>query len=193
MQPDANSRRAGANRNASVSPSVVVEFWRASQSDWFSHASEFDVRFRKRFLWTHRAAVAGNFNHWIGTPDGALALLILLDQFPRNAFRDTARMYASDTQARAVAGLAVDAGLDMRVEPELRLFFYLPFAHSENLDDQHRSVSLHRRIGQPWLGHALGHLAIIERFGRFPHRNILLGRPATVMEQAFLDQGGFAG
>ncbi|PVY27272.1 uncharacterized protein (DUF924 family) [Paraburkholderia silvatlantica] len=193
MQRSVNSHLAGADRNASVSPGAIVEFWRAAQSDWFSQAPEFDVRFRERFLRTHCAAVAGNFDHWTGTPDGALALLILLDQFPRNAFRGTARMYASDAQARAVAGLAVDAGLDMRVEPELRLFFYLPFAHSENLDDQHRSVTLHRGIGPPWLGHALGHRAIIERFGRFPHRNILLGRPTTVMEQAFLDQGGFAG
>lgn len=193
MQRSANSPFAGAGRNAIVGPGVVVDFWRASRADWFSQAPEFDLRFRKRFLRTHCAAVAGDFDCWTNAPEGALSLLILLDQFPRNAFRGTARMYASDARARAVARTAVDAGLDMQVELDLRLFFYLPFAHSENLNDQHLSVTLHRRIGQPWVGHALGHRAIIERFGRFPHRNILLGRSTTVMEQAFLDQGGFAG
>jgi len=102
-------------------------------------------------------------------------------------------MYATDAQARAVARAAVDAGLDAQVDPALRLFFYLPFAHSEDPDDQRLSVMLNRRLGQPWLDHALGHQTIVERFGRFPHRNILLGRPTTAAEQSFLDQGGFAG
>lgn len=126
-----------------------------------------------------------------------LASLILLDQFPRNVFRSTARMYATDAQARAVAWAAIGAGLDAQVDPALRLFFYLPFAHSEDPADQRLSVTLNRRLGPPWLdhalGHALGHQAIVERFGRFPHRNTLLGRSTTAAEQSFLDQGGFAG
>ncbi|EZN46060.1 hypothetical protein AJ75_05210 [Pseudomonas aeruginosa BWH035] len=102
-------------------------------------------------------------------------------------------MYATDFLARNVARAAVNAGLDAQVDPALRLFFYLPFAHSEDPADQRLSVMLNRRLGQPWLDHALGHQAIVERFGRFPHRNILLGRSTTAAEQAFLDQGGFAG
>lgn len=171
----------------------VVRWWSAARGDWFSHDPAFDARFRKRFLAAHERAAAGELDGWARSAEGALALLILLDQFPRNAFRGTARMYATDAQARAVARAAVDAGLDARIEPALRLFFCLPFAHSEDRGDQRLSVALNRRLGRPWLDHALGHQAIIERFGRFPHRNPLLGRRTTAAEQAFLDQGGFAG
>lgn len=102
-------------------------------------------------------------------------------------------MYATDESARNIARKAVQAGFDTEVDASLRLFFYLPFAHAENLADQRLSVTLNRRLGRPWLDHALGHKAIIERFGRFPHRNALLGRQTTPGEQAFLDGGGFAG
>lgn len=173
--------------------SQVLRWWSAARRDWFSHDPDFDRRFRARFLEAHRRAAAGELDHWAGTAEGALALLILFDQFPRNAFRGTARMYATDAQARAVGRAAVEAGLDAQVDPAMRLFFYLPFAHSEALADQRLSVRLNRRLGQPWLNHALGHQAIVERFGRFPHRNPLLGRSTTAAEQAFLDQGGFAG
>lgn len=173
--------------------SEVVQWWSASHRDWFSHDRDFDARFRARFLRAHHCAAAGALDGWADSADGGLALLILLDQFPRNAFRGTARMYATDVQARAVARQAVTAGLDARVDPVLRLFFYLPFAHSEDPADQRLSVMLNRRLGQPWLNHALGHQAIIARFGRFPHRNRLLGRLSTAAEQRFLDQGGFAG
>ena len=141
----------------------------------------------------HHCAAIGELEGWASNAEGALALLILLDQFPRNAFRGTDRMYATDAQARAIAKAAVDAGLDVQVDPALRLFFYLPFAHSEDTDDRRLSVLLNQRLGQPWLDHALGHQAIVERFGRFPHRNILLGHSTTAEEQSFLDQGGFAG
>ncbi len=174
-------------------PVAVLRFWRAAQADWFSHDPGFDQRFRERFLALHLAALRGECQDWMADAEGALALLILLDQFPRNAFRGTARMYASDVQARRIARLAVDAGFDRHVAPGLRLFFYLPFAHSEDLADQRLSVSLNRRLGRPWAGHALGHARIIQRFGRFPHRNRLLGRRSSAEEQAFLDQGGFAG
>lgn len=102
-------------------------------------------------------------------------------------------MYATDADARHIARKAIDAELDRQVEPELRLFFCLPFAHSENLEDQRLSVDLNRQLGHPWIDHALEHASIIQRFGRFPHRNGLLGRRTTDAEQAFLDQGGFAG
>ena len=181
--------------SASIPPeaAALVDFWRASQPNWFRKSDAFDAALFDRYLQSHLAAARGERDDWAATPTGALALLILLDQFPRNAFRGTAHMYATDPRARAVASRALDQGYEMGVEPPLRLFFCLPFAHSEALADQQRSVELHRPLGRPWLDHAEGHLSIVERFGRFPHRNRLLGRDTTPAEQAFLDQGGFAG
>lgn len=171
----------------------IVRWWHAVRADWFSHRPQFDLWFRARYLDLHHAAAAGALDAWAETADGALALLILLDQFPRNTFRHTAGMYATDAQARRIARQAIEMEFDLQVDPELRLFFYLPFAHSENMADQQLSVALNRRLGRPWLDHAKTHAAIIRRFGRFPHRNALLGRSMTAQEQAFLDQGGFAG
>ncbi|WP_415790485.1 DUF924 family protein [Bordetella tumulicola] len=172
----------------------VVRFWREAGADrWFNKSEAFDRQFRERFLSLHEAAARGELDHWVHCAEGGLALLILLDQFPRNAFRGTARMYETDARARQIADQAVDAGLDEQVERELRVFFYLPFSHSEEMNDQRRAVLLNQRIGQPWLAHALQHADIVERFGRFPHRNLLLGRDMTEPERAFLDQGGFAG
>lgn len=119
--------------------------------------------------------------------------MLLLDQFPRNAFRGTPRMYASDVRARAVAATAVASGYDRIVEPGLQLFLYLPFAHSERLADQERSVALVARLGSPDIDHARGHRDIIRRFGRFPHRNPILDRLMTPAEQRFLDEGGYSG
>lgn len=173
---------------------AVVRFWRDAGADrWFSKSDAFDLAFGGRFLSLHEAAARGEFEGWAQSAEGALALLILLDQFPRNVFRGTARMYETDARAREVARQAVDNGLDQQVEKPLRVFFYLPFSHSERIEDQRRGVELNQRLGQPWLTHALGHADIIERFGRFPHRNPLLGRSTTAHEQAFLDAGGFAG
>lgn len=172
---------------------AVVDFWRASARNWFFGDARFDRLFRDRFLALHRAVVAGRCDDWLATPEGALALVILTDQFPRNAFRGTGHMYATDPLARGFAGAALDAGAFERVEPGLRLFLCLPFAHSEDLADQDRSVALNARLGQPWLAHAEGHRAIIRRFGRFPHRNPLLGRDTTPEEARFLAAGGFAG
>lgn len=126
-------------------------------------------------------------------PGKTLALLILLDQFPRNAFRGTRRMYDTDPLALGVARAAVDAGYDLKGPPDLQLFFYLPFGHSEKLADQERSVELAGRLGEPSLSNAKRHHDIIHRFGRFPHRNVILGRMMTEEEQRFLDEGGFAG
>ena len=172
---------------------AVVDFWRQSSSDWFSHSAAFDRRFLDRFLTLHEVAAEGSLDGWGRTPHGALALLILLDQFPRNAFRGTARMYATDTAARRHARAALAAGHMAAVEPSLQLFFCLPFAHSENLADQDLSVELNTHLGATARAHALGHRDIIRRFGRFPHRNALLGRSTTAEERAFLDGGGFAG
>jgi uncharacterized protein (DUF924 family) len=174
--------------------SSVVHFWHtAGPKLWFAKDAEFDRIFRERFLTLHEAAARGELGGWLASPTGALALLLLLDQFPRNSFRGTPRMYATDAMARKAAGLAIAAGHDRTVEPELQLFFYLPFGHSEELKDQARSVALAQRLGQPTLSHAEGHYAIVKRFGRFPHRNPILGRRMTEEEQRFLDEGGYAG
>lgn len=180
-------------RDAAGNAADVVRFWRAAQADWFSHDPAFDQRFRDRFFDLHLAAARHECDEWAAMSEGSLALLILLDQYPRNAFRGTARMYETDAHARHIARKAINAKLDHFIDSELRLFFYLPFAHSESLDDQQLSVDLNRQLGHPWIDHALGHANIIQRFGRFPHRNRLLGRCTTDAEQAFLDRGGFAG
>jgi uncharacterized protein (DUF924 family) len=172
----------------------VVEFWReAGPSLWFAKDKEFDRRFRERLLSTHEAAARGDLDGWLATATGALALILLLDQFPRNAFRGTPRMYATDAKARATAAAAIDAGHDQVVPKDLRLFIYLPFGHSENPADQERSVALAQALGEPDQSHAKRHRDIIRRFGRFPHRNPILGRVMTAQEQRYLDQGGYAG
>lgn len=175
--------------------SDVVGFWKEAGKDgrWFDKDKGFDRRFRERFLDLHMAVATREHDSWMETPEGALALLILTDQFPRNAFRGTGHMYATDPLARHYARQAHAGGHMERVEPDLRLFFCLPFAHSEDIADQDLSVALNARLGQPWLDHAEGHRDIIRRFGRFPHRNPLLGRETTFEEAVFLRNGGFQG
>jgi uncharacterized protein (DUF924 family) len=173
---------------------AVVAFWlEAGPALWFAKDPAFDRRFRERFAADHDAAARGQRADWARTPDGALAQDTLLDQYPRNSFRGTPRMYASDALARAITSAAIDAGHDRRVDPALRMFFYLPFGHSEDLRDQERSVSLCERLGEPNLSHAIHHRDIIRRFGRFPHRNPILGRAMTADEQQYLDGGGYRG
>ena len=184
-----------ANAKAPIaSPADVVEFWRqAGPSMWFAKDADFDRRFRETFLITHEAAARGGLDGWLATVDGALALVLLLDQFPRNAFRGTPRTYASDVIARKIAAAAIAAGHDQRMATELRNFLYLPFAHSEDLSDQERSVALCKPLGPPDSTNSERHRDIVRRFGRFPHRNPILGRTMTEEEQDFLDQGGYAG
>lgn len=184
----------------SVTAQEVVAFWRdAGPARWFDRSDHFDQQCRSGFLEAHHAAARREHDDWVERDaESALALLILLDQIPRNVFRDSAHSYATDPLARHYARRALELGHDQRIEPALRAFFYLPFEHSEAIDDQHRSVELHRALpasddGTDVAQWAVKHLQIIERFGRFPHRNAALGRQTTAEEQAYLDDGGFKG
>jgi len=173
----------------------IVTFWReAGPKRWFMKDAAFDEEIRLRFLAIHEAAAEGMLREWEASAEGALALLILLDQFPRNMFRGQARAFATDALARAVATDALARGFDAQVPADMRAFFYLPFEHSEDMADQERALALFRAAdddeGLKW---AELHADIIRRFGRFPHRNAALGRATTAEEQAFLDEGGFTG
>ncbi|WP_076998084.1 DUF924 family protein [Variovorax sp. KK3] len=172
----------------------VAAFWRdAGPERWFAKDDAFDTEFKSRFEAAHHAAASGALDAWAVDAESALALLVLLDQFPRNGFRGSAHMFATDGKARAVARAAIAAGLDQQVDSALRPFFYLPFMHSESLEDQERSVALNAALDANTQRFAVLHRDIIARFGRFPHRNAVLGRDTTPEEQAFLDEGGFAG
>lgn len=177
------------------SATEVVAFWtEAGPASWFRKDEAFDQALRERFLPTHEAAAHGLLRHWQDSAEGSLGLLVLLDQFPRNAFRGSARAFATDALARTVAARALALGHDQALRDErLRNFFYLPFMHSEWLPDQERAVQLCLQLGGEAPRHARVHHDIVARFGRFPHRNALLGRRTTAEEQAFLDEGGFAG
>jgi uncharacterized protein (DUF924 family) len=180
-------------------PADIVEFWRtAGPKRWFVKSGAFDAAIRLRFEPSHHAAARGEYDVWALGAEGALALVILLDQFPRNLYRGSAHGWATDPLARRVADEAIARGHDKRVELALRGFFYLPFEHSEDLADQDRSVALCQAMraetgDEGNLKWAIGHRDVIARFGRFPHRNRALGRQTTPQEQAFLDEGGFAG
>lgn len=162
---------------------------------WFNSTREFDRELRERYLDCYRAAAAGELKSWEETPAGALALVILLDQFPLNAFRGRPESFAGEAAAREVAGRAIDRGFDRELEDERKAFLYLPFMHSESLPDQDRSVALYEAAGLTEnLSFARHHRELIRRFGRFPHRNEILGRESTPAETEYLDsKGAFAG
>lgn len=183
--------------------SEILRFWFGEPEDgavrprgvWFQKDEEFDAGISDRFAADYERAAAGELDGWLQTPRGALALTILLDQFPRNLFRGSPRAHETDARARSVARAALDLGHDARVQPVERWFFYLPFEHSEDLEDQRLSVSLFDALGDDEesrnvYGYAVRHEEIIERFGRFPHRNAVLGRESTPEEEEFLSQPG---
>jgi uncharacterized protein (DUF924 family) len=195
---------AAPERSAVTPPraQALLDFWFGPPDDplreerrdiWFKSTPDHDETLRGLFLADHERAAAGRLADWEDEPESALALLLLLDQIPRNIFRATPRAYASDPLARAVADRAIARGFDMLVPPAWRIFFYMPLHHSENLADQQRATALvaslpdqrdpergeNRRYGLPYVD-------VIERFGRFPHRNAILGRQSTAEEIAFL-------
>ena len=173
----------------------VISFWReAGPERWFEKDEDFDRTIRSKFLAFHEAAARSELAALEESPEGALALVVLLDQFPRNMFRGSVHAFATDPLARAVANRALVRGFDQAIEKMMQPFFYLPFMHSELLADQDRSVRLHEAFGDvERLKYAEAHRTIVFKFGRFPHRNRALGRDTTPAEQTFLDDGGFAG
>jgi uncharacterized protein (DUF924 family) len=172
----------------------ILEFWFGDGSDpeherrWFAHDAAFDQACRSGFLADYERAAVGELDTWKDAPSSALALILLLDQIPRNIFRGTPRAFATDPKALATAKDAIARGFDLALPPIKRSFIYLPFEHSENLDDQHESLRLFRKLAAEhpamagYAEYAEHHLEVIRRFGRFPHRNAVLGRVSTPEE-----------
>jgi len=173
----------------------VLAFWRDAGPDkWFEADPLLDADIRRRFLVVYEAAAAGQLGEWQTSAEGTLALLIVLDQFPRNMFRDRARAFATDGIARDIADQAIARGFDRAFAIPERRLFYLPFMHSESMTDQQRCLALCKAAGDAdGVAQAEIHADIIRRFGRFPHRNKALGRTTTPEEEAFLAAGGFSG
>lgn len=170
---------------------AVLDFWfsESSEEDWFKKNDAFDATLRERFSWTHAAAAEGALDGWAETPDGRLALLILLDQMSRNLYRGDARAFAQDGKAIAIARRALAEGDHAVASRDRRLFLYLPFEHSENPADQALCMALFTALGDDRLiDFAERHKVIVDRFGRFPHRNAVLGRESTAEEISFLEQ-----
>lgn len=178
-----------------TSPADVVRFWiEAGPDRWFAKDASFDADFKARFLDAHYAAARRELDDWTTTPEGALALIILLDQLPRNAFRDTAHMFATDPLALKFAKEAIARGDDRKVDAPLRPFILMPLMHSEVLADQDALIALLDQAEAPETHKfAVIHRDIIARFGRFPHRNACLGRETTDEEAEFLTGDGFKG
>jgi uncharacterized protein (DUF924 family) len=168
----------------------VLQFWFAElgQADWFTARAELDARIRERFLSLH-TRLAADDALTVGTQRSLLAAVIVLDQFSRNLYRGTPRAFAADPLARRLSKAAIARGLDVGLTEQERMFLYLPFEHSENPDDQALAVELIGRLGnEEWTRFASDHKAMIDRFGRFPHRNAVLGRTSTAEELAALEE-----
>lgn len=184
--------------------SQVLDFWfgapgtaehGAHREMWFGGGPAVDAEIATRFGALYERGVSGELDHWRDDARACLALILLLDQFPRNMFRGAARSFATDAKALGVAREAVARGYDRNLDLAFQQFYYLPFQHSEDLADQRRSVELFRASAEDakkeeGVRYAVQHLEIIERFGRFPHRNAILGRDSTAEELKFLDDGG---
>jgi len=177
-----------------ASAGEIVRFWRdAGPKAWFTRSETFDGRCRS-FEDDHHAAARRALAHWERDAEGALALLLLLDQFPRNIYRDSPHAYATDGLAQQLAVRAIDKRFDAATDTDLRIFFYMPFEHAEDLPLQERCVTLVEAMRDAtYTKYAHLHRDVIARFGRFPHRNVVLGRKSTVEELQFLAEGGFAG
>jgi uncharacterized protein (DUF924 family) len=191
--------KARSSISSGIDPGAVIDFWRkAGPPKWFAADAGFDRAIRDQFEEAHLLAAKGGLAGWEETAQGALALLLLTDQFPRNIYRNSAHAFATDPVARAVADRALARGFDAQTEAALRMFFYLPFEHDEDAQSQARSFALFEKLAAETgdhviLDYARLHRDLIARFGRFPHRNAVLGRQSTPEESVYLAQGGFAG
>jgi len=173
----------------SESPQSIVEFWFSDEVRpmWFNSTPEFDTELRERFetVWQH--AAAGKLDGWAETPEGALALVIVLDQFPLNMYRGDALCFSTEAKSRDIATLAIERSYDAQLTDDQKAFLYMPFMHSESMVDQDKAVALYEAAGLAGnLKFAQHHRDIVHRFGRFPHRNKILGRQSTEAEQAYL-------
>jgi uncharacterized protein (DUF924 family) len=178
---------------SSASIDEIVHFWfeELSRKDWFRKDEALDATIATRFGAIYHELRAGVPASWLDTPEGYLAAILVLDQFPRNMFRGDARAFATDDAGLALAKQAIADGLDDKLTRDQRIFLYMPFQHSEDRDDQARGIALYARLGKPLnLDFALKHQAVVDRFDRFPHRNAILGRASTADEQAFLAEPG---
>lgn len=180
-------------------PGDVLDFWlnEVGPDGWYVAVPDVDGKIAHRFMATWQAAYDGRLAGWCETPEGALAFLIVTDQFARNMFRGDGKSFATDPAARGAARLAIVRGHDLVVPEPQRVFFYMPFEHSEDMADQHWSVALMDarltgEAGASFSHHSRVHRAVIDRFGRFPYRNAALGRASTPKEEAFLAAGGYA-
>lgn len=178
-------------------PVEVLDYWlgEVGPAGWYAGGEELDATIRDRFADLWQAAEAGGLDHWVDGPAGALAFIVLTDQFPRNMWRGAGRAFATDALALEAARRAIAAGWDMEVPEPERQFFYLPFMHSENPEDQAACIA-HMATRMPATGasghlHARAHAEVIARFGRFPYRNDALGRETTAAEAAFMAGGGY--
>lgn len=178
-------------------PDDVLKFWldEVDQQQWYVQDDELDRKIVEKFEATWNEGMEGSWGLWLTYPSGALAYIILMDQFPRNMFRGTAKAFASDKIALAVAKQAIHRGWDLKIDEPARQFFYLPLMHSENLCDQERCIRLMKErmpeSGESNLIHAKAHREVIRLFGRFPYRNEALDRQMTDSEQAYVDEGGY--
>ena len=173
----------------------ILDFWfiETQPQQWFQVSEDFDQTILERFEEPYNMAASGQFDDWQNSADGALALCILLDQMPRNMFRGTPKAFATDKKALVVSKYAISKGLDQVLSPQKKRFLYLPFEHSENINDQHRSVELYEKTKEDdplGYDYAVRHFKVIEQFGRFPHRNQILGRDNTPEEEEYLAQPG---
>ena len=180
-----------------VGPDEILKFWldEVDQKQWYIQDDDLDRKIVEKFEATWIEAMEGSWGLWLTYPSGALAYIILTDQFPRNMFRDSAKAFSSDKMALAVAKQAIHRGWDLKIDEPARQFFYLPLMHSENLCDQERCIRLMKErmpeTGESNLIHAKAHREVIRLFGRFPYRNEALDRQMTESEQAYVDEGGY--
>ena len=175
-----------------MQPDDIINFWlQAGPQIWFKKDEAFDQSVKEKFQTLPDQIIEGQYDHWQTNPNGMLASVIALDQFPRNIHRDTARAFAYDEAARKYAKTAIDQQWDQQVRGELKAFFYLPFMHSEDINDQQYCLDIYNKAGdEDGADYARRHMELIEKYGRFPHRNAILGRKSTPEELAYLNTEG---